>query len=577
MNLRALLCAGVLTSVPALAQTTLPSFDLEHLQPDPGSPNSPVVSSGDGLTRGTLRVSLLADYEHDPLVYFKDGQRVGAIIGSRFTAHLGAAYAIFDWFELGLQLPFVLAQGGDDLTTSGFAPVSSTAMGAPVLQTRFTVLREAAGRPIDLAVTLGMGLPLGSGSALARDARSGVTFIPRVGAARTFGGLVRVGAEVGFSLRAKQTLSPFAETISDQVGSSLTLGATASTVGQGLRGEVDLRGQVPLSQTGSAVELLVGGRYPFLNHALEVFALVGPGFGAMPGTPNLRVLAGLAWTPVAPVACLEGQPYALAECPALDRDGDGVANADDQCPEQAGLAALHGCADRDDDGDGVLNLADACPKQPGDAAHHGCKPVDTDGDGVPDELDACPTVAAKGGCPADADHDGIPDDQDACPNEAGVSAQKGCADVDSDGDGVVDGLDKCPGEKGGADGCPEKAQVKVTQDKLELADKVYFELNKADVAQKSFELLSKVADILKAHPELSLVRIEGHTDNAGPRDFNVSLSQKRADAVKKFLVEHGVAPTRLEAKGFGPDRPIASNDDAAGREQNRRVDFYTSK
>ena len=84
-----------------------------------------------------------------------------------------------------------------------------------------------------------------------------------------------------------------------------------------------------------------------------------------------------------------------------------------------------------------------------------------------------------------------------------------------------------------------------------------------------------MAKILKEHPELVRLRIGGHTDNRGAREYNIKLSQARAEAVRRYLVERGVEPGRLEAKGYGPDQPIASNDDAEGRQKNRRTEFIS--
>lgn len=547
------LVAG-LTALPAAAQTAMPGFELERLAPSGISPNSVALVTGDGLSKGTLKVSLLGHYEHDSLVYFRGGQLAGAIVGSRFTAQLGAAYGVMDWLEVGLQLPVILGQGGDNLTAQGISPVTGTVMGAPLLQANFSFLREANGNPLDLGVSLGVSFPLGSSEGLSRDPGAGLSFVPRLGAGHSFGGLVRVGAEFGAVVRGTQRLSPYSQVLNDEIGSLLQFGLTATTLGDGLRGELNVRGLAPLSTTTGAVEVLVGVRYPLLDKTLEIFVAAGPGIGKMPGSPLFRVLGGVAWTPLAAPRCQEGQPYKLGECPALDVDGDGVRNALDLCPEVKGLAQLEGCPDKDEDGDGVPNLADACPRRSGSPKYQGCPAPDTDGDGIADSEDACPALA-------------------------GVAGARGCPDVDSDGDGVIDGLDKCPDAKGGADGCPSAAarkdEVKLEAGKISLSDKVYFELNKADIAAQSLSLLTQVAETMKAHPELKLVRIEGHTDNSGPAAFNTQLSQRRADAVKTFLESKGVEASRLESAGYGPARPIASNADPAGREKNRRTEFFT--
>ncbi len=144
-------------------------------------------------------------------------------------------------------------------------------------------------------------------------------------------------------------------------------------------------------------------------------------------------------------------------CPP-DADGDGLHDQEDKCPEQAGKVINNGCP-MDRDGDGVVDSKDNCPKLKGEAKNNGC-PLsrDSDGDGTMNEKDKCPNIAGSkdnNGCPLDADNDGIPDKYDNCPEKAGVKSNKGCP-LDADGDGIADKDDKCPNEKGTLrdKGCP---------------------------------------------------------------------------------------------------------------------------
>jgi OmpA-OmpF porin, OOP family len=227
-------------------------------------------------------------------------------------------------------------------------------------------------------------------------------------------------------------------------------------------------------------------------------------------------------------------------------------DAVDKCPQDAGAAENAGCPTKDRDGDGVLDAADKCPREAGPAARQGCPVKDTDGDGVVD-------------------------DRDACPSESGLVELRGCPAKDTDADSVADHLDNCPKEKGEAtnQGCPPKDEqlVAIQKGKLEIKQAVFFATNKAVIQQRSFKMLDQVARVIQQHPEIEKIVIEGHSDNVGDADANRRLSLARAESVKDYLVKKGVEASRLEAKGYGPDRPLLSNKTAKGRAANRRVAF----
>jgi outer membrane protein OmpA-like peptidoglycan-associated protein len=556
----------------------VPSFELERLRLNPGARDGLLVGGGDLLPKDDLRVSLTAHYEHDPLVYrAADGTVLATVVGSRFTMHLAGAWSPTKWLELALQLPFVAYQGNSrGLSDVAVTAPAGFALGTPYLQARAGLLREADGQPLDLALGMAVGLPLGSEAALTRDPT--VTVPLSVGAGKVFGKLVRVGVDLGATLRGGQSLSPDNPNARDTLGSQLDVGVGASTLGPGLRGELSVRSAIPFTNAPAGTELMLGARYPL--GGFELFALAGPGFGRLPGTPVFRLLVGAAWLggkKPAPATCVEGTPYVLAECPGLDLDGDGVQNAADACPDVPGTAQTKGCPDGD--GDGVVDSADECPAVKGPAALRGCP--DGDGDGVVDSVDECPTEAGpveRRGCPVkDSDGDGVLDEADACPAVPGAVERQGCPVPDTDGDGVADDVDNCPKVKGVPEnqGCPQKEKqlVIITREKLVIKDKVYFDTGKSKIQPRSFPLLNQIARILIEHPDVKRVVVEGHTDSQGSAAANRALSQARAEAVKKYLVQRGVEAARLEARGYGPDRPVADNGTAAGREQNRRVEF----
>jgi outer membrane protein OmpA-like peptidoglycan-associated protein len=278
-------------------------------------------------------------------------------------------------------------------------------------------------------------------------------------------------------------------------------------------------------------------------------------------------------------------------CP-LDTDGDGVPDYLDKCsatPKEAiGKVDINGCP-LDTDGDGVPDYLDKCPDTPKQAIgyvdQHGCI-LDSDGDGVPNYLDKCPGTPKeavgsvdKDGCPTDSDGDGIPDYLDKCsatPKEAiGKVDINGCP-LDTDGDGVPDYLDKCPAVAGDAssNGCPEvKKEVKALLKKA--LQGIQFESAKSIIKPVSYNILNQIAVMLVANPTY-MVEIQGHTDNVGRPENNLLLSDKRAEAVKDFLINAGVEAGRLSSKGFGDTVPVSSNATAQGKELNRRVEFIVT-
>ncbi|HYH96591.1 OmpA family protein [Hyalangium sp.] len=597
--------AMALMSAPAFAQPEgLPEVELERLLLNPSGQGSLLLGTGEQLPSGGYRFSLTGHYQNDPLVLFQDGERVGAVVKHRVTGHLAGAYALSERLELAAQVPVLFMQSGDDLTARGVGtPREGLALGTPYLSLRFGLLSEKGEDPVDLSVGVHAGLPLGSALALARE--SSLRALPSVMVGKRFG-FLRAGLDAGVSLRPR-TLFSDDENVRDELGDEMHLGGVLATTGEGLRGELDVIASIPFRRAGTSVEALAGARMP-VSDSLEAYALAGVGFGNTPGTPTFRGLLGVAFGSMPP-RCVAGGKHTPEQCPDLDDDNDGLKNRADSCPTQGGRVDAQGCPVKDSDKDGVLDPDDACPLVAGEAMLKGCPDADKDGiedaadkcpqvfgvaefqgcadtdkDGLQDSDDKCPTEAGpkeRQGCPEkDTDKDGLLDEQDSCPNEAGIPELKGCPAKDTDGDTVSDHLDNCPAEAGPADnqGCPaaQKQMVAIKQGRIEIKDTVYFASNKAIIQSRSFKMLDQVAKILTEHPELEKVWIEGHTDNVGKPDANLKLSQRRAEAVRDYLVKKGVEAQRLEAKGFGQERPIAPNTTAKGRATNRRVEFLTT-
>jgi outer membrane protein OmpA-like peptidoglycan-associated protein len=233
----------------------------------------------------------------------------------------------------------------------------------------------------------------------------------------------------------------------------------------------------------------------------------------------------------------------------LDRDGDGISDDMDRCPDQAGTSKYNGCPIPDSDGDGINDELDKCPNQSGLSKYDGCPIPDTDGDGINDELDKCPTqagTAARNGCPAtDRDNDGINDDEDRCPDIAGTSTNRGCPDVPAN-------VSKTLGAS---------------------AQKITFGTgsNNVKLTTSSNASLNQIVTILNENPGLR-VRVEAHTNSVGDDATNMTLSENRAAAVKTYLVSKGISEDRITTQGFGETMPIADNNTASGRTKNNRVE-----
>ena len=212
------------------------------------------------------------------------------------------------------------------------------------------------------------------------------------------------------------------------------------------------------------------------------------------------------------------------------------------------------------------------------AKYSGCPIPDTDKDGINDEQDKCPDkagVAKYEGCPVpDTDGDGLNDESDACPDKPGTVEFNGCPVPDSDGDGLNDKEDKCPTEPGTKEnnGCPEIKQ-EIVEKVNYVAKNVFFSLGSDKLTTDSYSALDELVDVLQKNASLRLI-IDGYTDSTGGQKINLVLSQKRADAVKKYLVDKGVDTARIKSVGHGQESPVADNTTEEGRARNRRVEIY---
>ncbi|MEI8273322.1 MAG: thrombospondin type 3 repeat-containing protein [Paludibacter sp.] len=296
-------------------------------------------------------------------------------------------------------------------------------------------------------------------------------------------------------------------------------------------------------------------------------------------------------------------------CP-IDSDGDGVPDYLDKCPKTPARVKVDkdGCP-LDKDGDGVPDYLDKCPKTPQGVKvdKKGC-PIDSDGDGVADYKDKCPDTPKASkvdsvGCPIDSDGDGVPDYLDKCPDTPKIAKvdSNGCP-IDTDKDGIPDYLDKCPSVAGVAanNGCPEikkelpkpviaalknevkKESINVLQTQQQqnslfrkALQGILFDSGTDIIRERSYGILNQVVGVLKYNPTYQ-IEIQGHTDKEGSVETNKTLSEKRAQRVKKYFISRGIEEKRITTIGYGNMQPATTNNSPRGKALNRRVEFIVS-
>ncbi len=316
-----------------------------------------------------------------------------------------------------------------------------------------------------------------------------------------------------------------------------------------VEGEINNTQKTQISgQVGMGYDFMMGSSNSKTKFVVSPFVSYHPYFGQEPRTVETWTLT----TVRAGIALKVGTGRKLPPPPpppmpvVLDRDGDGVLDNVDRCPDIKGSAALQGCPDSD--GDGIADIDDKCPTVFGIARYQGCPIPDTDNDGINDELDKCPTVA-------------------------GIARYQGCPIPDTDGDGVNDEEDKCISDKGPVSnfGCPVIREEIIRRVKV-AAENIFFVTASSKLLAKSFPKLNDVVSILKDNSSFKL-SIDGHTDFVGNDEYNQKLSEQRAASVKAYFLSKGISESRLSSAGYGEARPIADNKTAAGRSKNRRVEM----
>jgi OOP family OmpA-OmpF porin len=574
-------------------------FDTHLFRPAMDSKGLFTVNGSDVLGAKEFSFGLVLDYGHDLLRQPQDSE----LIEHSFQGTFQFNYGIANRLVVGVDVPVDLMSGpaqnkpdGTPLLPNQWGPQkmefqSVASLGA---HAKWRITRVEHGFGLALGLQIGAGL--GDAAANA-GAEPGFWYWPHAIAEKRFGstGQLRIALDAGFRGHTSQssTTLPLRDgTYTD--GNLVTYGGGVSyRVLDSLDLVAETYGTYLLSSSaGSDVKPsneAVGGIKLFVER--NSYFMLGAGARYTKGfeTADQRAFLGFVFEPS-----------------IGDRDGDGIKDDVDKCPDDPedfdGFQDADGCPDPDNDNDGIPDVNDRCPNVPedrdGDQDEDGCPEGgdgDRDGDGIPDKLDKCPDQPEDrdgfqdaDGCPdPDNDNDGIPDKLDKCPNDPedkdGFEDADGCPDPDNDHDGIPDVKDKCPNDPEtyngfeDEDGCPDKGSVIIQDNNIVILDKIKFRKASAEILPESNKILDAVATTLQHHPEFALVEVAGHADERASDEYNLKLTQDRVNSVVRALIARGLEQSRLRSKGYGEYCPVDPGHNEAAWEENRRVEFKIVK
>jgi outer membrane protein OmpA-like peptidoglycan-associated protein len=599
--------------VSAVSDGNGKGFDTHLFRPALDSKGFFATNGTDILGQNDISFGLVLDYGKSLLRVADRGQDDGQLINHSFQGTFQFNYGIANVLVLGLTMPVNLMSGGaqvDKATPPNATQTGPTATGVNgqqwfgnqfdsqtvsyiALHGKLRILRVERG--FGLAVSTQVGIPV---SDAPRDAGAdpSVWVWPQVIGEKRFGstGQFKVGVNVGARIHSPSDTSITLKDGLFKDGNRVTYGAgLAYRILEPVDLVADTYATYLLNgDAASAVKPsneVVGGLKIFVERNSYLMLGAGPRYTQGFEAADFRAFVGFIFEPS-----------------IGDRDGDGIKDDVDKCPDQPedfdGFQDADGCPDPDNDNDGILDKDDRCPNEPedrdGDQDEDGCpegSDGDRDGDGIPDKLDKCPDdpedkdgFEDKDGCPdPDNDKDGIPDKVDLCPNDPedkdGFEDKDGCPDPDNDKDQIPDVVDKCPNEPEtyngyqDEDGCPDKGNVIIDDKNIVILKKIKFKKASAEILPESNEILDAVATTLIHHPEFTLIEIAGHADERATDEYNLKLTQDRVNSVMTALVQRKVPKDHMRSKGYGefcPEDP-AHNEEAW--EKNRRVEFKIVK
>jgi outer membrane protein OmpA-like peptidoglycan-associated protein len=590
-------------------------FDTHLFRPAWDSKGFFTVNGTDILGKNDFSFGLIIDYGRDLLRVNDRGQQELQLVNHSFQGTLQFNYGIANVLVVGADIPTNLMQGDAQVDRQtppqavlpgqwGVNALDSQTIGFLSLHAKARILRVEKG--FGLAAGVQIGGPVSDAPRNA-GADPGFWYWPQIFAEKRIGsrGQFKIAANVGF--RGHTGADPATVmNLRDGVfkdGNRLTYGLGLS-----------YRALEPLDLVAETyATYLLSDAASDLKPSNEV---VGGIKLFVERNSYLMLGAGPRYTPGFEAANLRGFIGFVFEPSIGDRDGDGIKDDVDKCPDEPedfdGFQDEDGCPDPDNDNDGIPDELDRCPNEPedfdGDQDADGCPEGtigDRDGDGIPDYLDKCPDEPEDrdgfqdaDGCPdPDNDGDGIPDKLDKCPNDPedkdGFQDADGCPDPDNDGDGIPDAIDKCPGTNADVaagkdtketfngfedeDGCPDKGDVVVSEGDIIILKKIKFKTNSAEILPESNKILDAVATTINHHPEFLLIEVAGHADERAGDEYNLRLTQDRVNSVMAALVARNVDRKRLRAKGYGRFCPEDPGHNEVAWEKNRRVEFKIVK
>ena len=579
--LAALAALGV--TAPSLSANAQPipeangqGFDAHLFRPAMDSKGFFSTNGTDILGAGDFSLGLVIGYGRN-LLRVKDlGQDSPQLINHQFQGTFHFDYGIANRLVLGISAPVNLSSGDAQFDKQNppqptvnpqqWSPnaFDSQTLGYLALHGKLRLLRQERG--FGLAISAQVGVPV-TDAPRAAGADPGFFVWPQVIAEKRFigTGLLRVGVNAGFRAHQQSTTALDLRDGRFVDGQRITYGLGVSMrVAEPVDVVADTYGTFLLGNADSAVKPsneVTGGLKIFIERNSYLMLGAGPRYTKGFEAADVRAFVGFIFEPS-----------------IGDRDGDGIKDDVDKCPDEKedfdDFEDEDGCPEPDNDHDGIPDVKDRCPNIP----------EDKDGD---EGEDGCPEPPKDG----DRDHDGIPDSRDKCPEDPedeqedfdDFEDEDGCPELDNDNDGIPDVKDLCPNEPEtfnkfkDEDGCPDRPDLLIEDNNIVILKKIQFKTGSAEILAESNTILDTVAGAIKDHPEFQLIEVAGHADERATDAYNLNLTQARVNAVVAALVARGVSADKLRGKGYGefcPEDP-AHNEEAW--EKNRRVEFKIVK